>query len=126
MEGTDDAAPADFGEDIGLSATSSPEGIFKVLAVDHRDSMRVFIAADDPHALSAQRPTDAKLGLIRELGAAATAIMVDPEYSAAPDWRVAVQRRADHSPRVRLPRLMREDVQLLSVQRRTLRYVDLD
>jgi tagatose-1,6-bisphosphate aldolase len=67
----------------GLAATSSSGGIFKVLALDHRDSMRVVIAPDDPRGLSAQSLTDVKLGLLRQLGGDATAVMLDPEYSAA-------------------------------------------
>lgn len=67
----------------GLTAASSVDGIFKVLAVDHRDSMRVIIDPQDPSGLSAERLTDAKLGLIRQLAANATAVMLDPEYSAA-------------------------------------------
>jgi tagatose-1,6-bisphosphate aldolase len=67
----------------GLAATSSPAGIFRVLALDHRDSMRVVIAPDDPQGLAAQSLTEVKLGLLRQLGDDPTAIMLDPEYSAA-------------------------------------------
>jgi tagatose 1,6-diphosphate aldolase len=67
----------------GLAATSSPEGIFKVLAIDHRDSMRVFLDPDDPRGIPASTLTDVKLGLLTELGPAATAVMLEPEYSAA-------------------------------------------
>jgi tagatose 1,6-diphosphate aldolase len=67
----------------GLAATSSPNGIFTILAIDHRDSMRVVLDPNDPHGLPATALTDVKLGLLRELGADATAVMLDPEYSAA-------------------------------------------
>lgn len=67
----------------GLAATSSPKGIFKVLAIDHRDSMRVFLDPVDPQSISASALTDVKLGLLRELGNEATAVMLEPEYSAA-------------------------------------------
>ena len=67
----------------GLTATSSPDGIFQVLAIDHRDSMRVFLDPDDPQSISASLLTDAKLGLLSELGSGATAVMLEPEYSAA-------------------------------------------
>lgn len=67
----------------GLAATSSPDGIFTILAVDHRDSMRVVLDPDDPQGIPAQQLTDVKLGLLRELSADATAIMLEPEYSAA-------------------------------------------
>jgi tagatose 1,6-diphosphate aldolase len=67
----------------GLAATSSPDGIFKVLAIDHRDSMRVFLVPDNPQSISPSVLTDVKLGLLRELGNEATAVMLEPEYSAA-------------------------------------------
>jgi tagatose 1,6-diphosphate aldolase len=67
----------------GLAATSSPDGIFKVLAIDHRDSMRVFLDPDNPQSISPSVLTDVKLGLLRELGNEATAVMLEPEYSAA-------------------------------------------
>jgi tagatose-1,6-bisphosphate aldolase len=67
----------------GLAATSSPAGVFRVLAVDHRDSLRVVIDPDDPSAVPASRVTEVKMDLIRRLGSEATAIMLDPEYSIA-------------------------------------------
>lgn len=67
----------------GLSATSTAEGIFTVLAIDHRDSLRVMVRPDDPSAVSAPDLTDLKLWLLRSLGPEATAVMLEPEYSAA-------------------------------------------
>ena len=71
------------GKARGLAATSSAGGIFKVLAVDHRDSMRVLIEPENPQVLAASHLTEVKLDLLRQLGADATAIMLDPEYSVA-------------------------------------------
>jgi tagatose-1,6-bisphosphate aldolase len=67
----------------GLASASTDGGIFTILALDHRDSMRVVLAPDDPGGLPAHELTDVKLWLLRELGADATAVMLDPEYSAA-------------------------------------------
>lgn len=67
----------------GLATTSSPGGIFMVLALDHRDSMRTVIDPATPDQITAARLTEVKLGLLRELGATATAVMLDPEYSMA-------------------------------------------
>ena len=67
----------------GLAATSSPNGIFKVLALDHRDSMRVILDPADPDDIPAAELTAVKLDLLRELAGEATAVMLDPEYSAA-------------------------------------------
>lgn len=71
------------GKARGLATTSSAEGIFRVLAVDHRDSMRVEISPEEPEAVSEAILTDVKLDLLRRLGCEATAVMLDPEYSIA-------------------------------------------
>jgi tagatose 1,6-diphosphate aldolase len=67
----------------GLSTTSTAGGIFTILAIDHRDSMRVVLDPEAPAAIPAAALTDVKLWLLRELGGAATAVMLEPEYSAA-------------------------------------------
>ncbi len=67
----------------GLSTTSTAEGVFAILALDHRDSLRAVLAPDDPDAVAPQRLTDLKLELLRALGGEATAVMLEPEYSAA-------------------------------------------
>ena len=67
----------------GLTATSSPAGVFTILAIDHRDSMRVVVDPDDPQGIPAATLTEVKLGLLRELGGQASAVMLDPEYSVA-------------------------------------------
>jgi tagatose-1,6-bisphosphate aldolase len=71
------------GKARGLAATSSPGGIFRVLALDHRDSMRVVISPDDPASISREALTDMKLDLLRQLAREATAVMLEPEYSIA-------------------------------------------
>lgn len=67
----------------GLTATSTQTGIFAILALDHRDAMRLMLDADDPSAVSAAHLVDTKLWLLRALGSDATAVILDPEYSAA-------------------------------------------
>lgn len=67
----------------GLTTTSGPAGIFTVLAIDHRDSMRVVLDPEDPAAVPASRLTEIKLWLVAALASEATAVMLDPEYSAA-------------------------------------------
>jgi tagatose-1,6-bisphosphate aldolase len=71
------------GKARGLAATSSPEGIFKVLALDHRDSMRVEISPDNPASVPAVTLTRVKMDLLKHLGGEATAVMLEPEYSIA-------------------------------------------
>ena len=67
----------------GLSTASNDKGVFTILAVDHRDSMRAVLSPDDPNAIAASDVTAVKMWLLNELGSAATAVMLDPELSAA-------------------------------------------
>lgn len=66
----------------GLSTASSPQGTFKILAADHRDSMRVLIDPEQPEGVPSQTLTDIKMSLLREIAPQATAVMLDPVYSA--------------------------------------------
>lgn len=77
------AATLSPGKIRGLEATSTDGGVFTILAIDHRDSMRAVLQPDDPEGLAAETLTEAKLWLLRELGGEATAVVLDPEYSAA-------------------------------------------
>ena len=45
--------------------------------------MRVVLDSEDPQGIPADRLTDVKLGLLRGLGGGASAVMLEPEYSAA-------------------------------------------
>lgn len=67
----------------GLATTSSASGVFTILAIDHRDSMRVVLDPDDPDGIPARELTETKLWLLEELGSEATGVMLEPEYSAA-------------------------------------------
>ena len=66
----------------GLTAAANPAGIFTILAVDHRDSMRVVLRPDDPDAIAAAELTEAKFDLIGGIADLASAVLIDPEYSA--------------------------------------------
>ncbi len=67
----------------GLATASSAAGTFKILAVDHRDSMRVLIDPTSPEQVPSQTLTDIKMSLLRQIAPHATAVMLDPVYSAA-------------------------------------------
>ena len=67
----------------GLAACSTAGGVFTIVAVDHRDSFRAVIDPGDPGTVSAEAITELKLWLLAEMGSEASAVMVDPEYSAA-------------------------------------------
>lgn len=66
-----------------LQTVSSADGIFKILAIDHRDSLRVVIDPNRPMAVPATQLTEIKLDVIRHVGPHATAVMLEPVYSAA-------------------------------------------
>lgn len=59
----------------------SSDGVFRVLAVDHRDSLRVFAAPDDPDSLSSDDLTRLKIDLVGAVAPFATGVMLEPEYS---------------------------------------------
>jgi tagatose 1,6-diphosphate aldolase len=67
----------------GLQACSTPEGAFAIVAVDHRDSLRAIIDPAAPRTVPAARLTEVKLAVVRHLAGAASAVLLDPVYSAA-------------------------------------------
>lgn len=62
----------------GLTDTS---GRFSVLAIDHRDSLREFLAPDDPSSIGDASITALKIEVIGALADLATGVMLEPEYS---------------------------------------------
>jgi tagatose-1,6-bisphosphate aldolase len=66
-----------------LQTTSTPEGIFTILAIDHRDSLRVLLSPDRPEDVPSPRLTDLKLDIVRHIAPLASAVLLEPEYSAA-------------------------------------------
>ena len=66
----------------GLTAASNDMGVFTILAVDHRDSMRAVLKPEDPANVPAEVMTATKLDLVAGIGDLASAVLLDPEYSA--------------------------------------------
>ena len=66
-----------------LAAASTPDGVFTVLAIDHRDSLRVVLDPAQPERVSPEAITALKLDLLRGLADRASAVMLEPEYSVA-------------------------------------------
>jgi len=64
-----------------LAEISDAHGRFAVFAIDHRDSLRAFLAPDDPGSLTAADITDLKIEMTRAISPLATAVMLEPEYS---------------------------------------------
>lgn len=56
-------------------------GRFSILAIDHRDSLREFLAPDAPSSIDAASITDLKIEVVESLADLATGVMLEPEYS---------------------------------------------
>jgi tagatose-1,6-bisphosphate aldolase len=65
------------GKQRGLDTLATPEGVFAILAIDHRDSLRAVVPGDP----SDVELTGFKLDLIRRVGTAASGVMLEPELS---------------------------------------------
>lgn len=65
----------------GLDALRDEGGWFRVLAIDHRDSLRAFLEPDDPGAVDSATLTAIKIDLARAVLPYATGVMLEPEYS---------------------------------------------
>jgi tagatose 1,6-diphosphate aldolase len=67
----------------GLQACAAAEGVFTILAVDHRDSLRAIIAPEAPGGVVADETlTDVKLAIVQHAAPAASAVVLDPVFSA--------------------------------------------
>ncbi len=64
-----------------LAPCLDDRGCLTVLAVDHRDALRVEFDADAPDSVAPEVLTKFKLDVTKALGDLASAVMLDPEYS---------------------------------------------
>ncbi len=67
----------------GLQQCSSPRATFTCLALDHRQNLRRALNPANPGSVSDADLTRFKLDVTAALAGAATAVLLDPEYSAA-------------------------------------------
>ncbi|MBT8208564.1 MAG: tagatose 1,6-diphosphate aldolase [Acidimicrobiia bacterium] len=67
-----------------LTTLSTTENVFTILAIDHRDSMRVVLSPEDPAGVPTADIVDLKLDLLQGVGPSASGVMLDPEYGIAP------------------------------------------
>jgi tagatose 1,6-diphosphate aldolase len=72
-----------IGKARALQQCATANGIFTILAADHRDGMRTMIDAAHPQDVSSQTLTDIKLDILRLLSDLPSAVLLDPLYSAA-------------------------------------------
>ena len=66
---------------MSLADLSDEAGIFRVLAVDHRDSLRFFLEPTAPESVPSELLTSIKSHLVRAVSPFATSVMLEPEYS---------------------------------------------
>ena len=66
---------------MSLDDIRDESGIFRVLAVDHRDSLRLFLEPTAPETVPSELLTDIKADLVRTISPHATGVMLEPEYS---------------------------------------------
>ena len=72
-----------IGKARGLQQCSSPAGTFTCLALDHRQNLRRALNPDNPNSVPDSALTNFKLDVSTALASEATAVLLDPEYSAA-------------------------------------------
>jgi len=72
-----------IGKIRSMERCSSERGTFTCLALDHRQNLRRSINPEAPDSVPDSALTDFKLEVARALGKDATAILLDPQYSAA-------------------------------------------
>ncbi len=72
-----------LGRARALQASASANGVFTILAIDHRDALRVMINRADPASVPADMLTAIKLDVVRHLAPLASAVLLDPLYGAA-------------------------------------------
>ena len=65
-----------------IQSVADSRGVFKILAADHRDSMRVLVDPERPDDVPAKTLIDIKLAVVRGVGARASGVLLDPVYSA--------------------------------------------
>lgn len=64
-----------------IAGIGDPDGTLRVLAIDHRDSLRAFLRPADPASVTAAEITALKVELVAALSTHASGVMLEPEYS---------------------------------------------
>lgn len=66
-----------------LQQCSTPDGLFVVMALDHRDSLRRALNPVNPESIGYSEMVAFKLDVVSALAPVSTAVLLDPEFSAA-------------------------------------------
>jgi tagatose-1,6-bisphosphate aldolase len=81
MEPAGGTAAAMIPRALGIASLSAANGSLSILAIDHRDSLRVFLRPDDPASLRRDDIVALKIELVSGVSDLATGVMLEPEYS---------------------------------------------
>ena len=71
------------GKTRGLSSTSTRDGVFTILALDHRQSFFKMINPQQAESVSYQAVVEIKSQVVRTLSSYSSAVLLDPIYGAA-------------------------------------------
>ena len=66
-----------------LQQCSTPDGMFVVVALDHRDDLRRLLKPNEPESLSYAEMVAFKSDVVRVLAPVSSAVLLDPEFGAA-------------------------------------------
>jgi tagatose-1,6-bisphosphate aldolase len=66
---------------MSLDRLRAPDGMFTVLAIDHRDSLRAFLDPVDPDGVPIERLVSIKRDLVAAVSGSASGVMLEPEFS---------------------------------------------
>ena len=72
-----------IGKIRGLQQIANPDGIFAMCAMDHRGSLRSMIDEEHPGEVNCDEMVECKLELCSALAKYASAVLIDPIFSAA-------------------------------------------
>jgi tagatose-1,6-bisphosphate aldolase len=75
--------PISIGKRRGLQQCSTTRGAMAVMALDHRNNLRNALNPQNPQSVTDAELTAFKIETVRALAPAATAVLLDPEFSAA-------------------------------------------
>lgn len=64
-----------------LDGIRGADGLFRILAIDHRDSLRAYLAPDEPDVIDGAELTAIKIAIARAILPLATGVMLEPEFS---------------------------------------------
>jgi tagatose 1,6-diphosphate aldolase len=72
-----------IGKIRGLAATSTGNGVFTILALDHRQALMKMIQPESPESVTYQQVVDLKRSFVSGLGKSVSAVLLDPIYGVS-------------------------------------------